>query len=262
MGLWKEEDDKSLILLRAEEMDVPRAATPEEQHRFLHLASNREDWQFVYQYAIVGIDTTCSAGEMRKLRLGDICLGDRVVLVRKGSAKNKYRIRTIPLGSKDSVWALEQLIERARSLGSTAPHHYLFPIQESKGTYDPNRPMSESGLKKRWDEVRVAAQMKWFKPNGLRHTAITRLAEAGVPIHVILARAGHVTLRMQQHYTSISLSSHRQWAEAAWAGSVPDQHPPQKKPPASVREIKPQPVQAAAQVGRRSLTWVGTTWGY
>ena len=117
---------------------------------------------------------------------------------------------------EEVVWALERLLERARSLGSGAPHHYLFPIQETKTHYDPLRPMSDSGLKKRWNAVRQAAGLDWLRPYDLRHTAITRMAEAGTPIQVIMSFAGHMTLRMQQHYTTISLMAKRKWARATW----------------------------------------------
>jgi integrase len=43
----------------------------------------------------------------------------------------------------------------------------------------------------------------------MRHTAITRLAENGVAIAIIKARAGHMTDRMSEHYTHISEQAHR-----------------------------------------------------
>ena len=77
--------------------------------------------------------------------------------------------------------------------------------------------MGDTGIYKRWSEVRKAAGVEWLRPYDLRHTAITRMAEAGVPIQVIMSFAGHMTLQMQQHYTAISMASKRSWAEAAWA---------------------------------------------
>lgn len=259
VGTWKEADDKSLVRLRAEEIDVPRAMTPDEQHRFLHIAASRVEFHFVYWYTILGLHTTCSVGELRCLRIGDVHVADELIHVRKASAKNKYRIRTIPLGSKDAVWALERVIERARSLGATSPQHYLFPIQKTPGTYDATHPMSESGLKKRWAEVREAAGLDWLKPNGLRHTAITRLAEAGAPIHVILAIAGHVTFQMQKHYISVSLKSRKRWVDAAWSESAEVEVAGKKKPPMNVRPLG-MAVVPREEGARRSPVWVSGTY--
>lgn len=214
--LWGDTQKSLFQLLRAEESDVPRAMQPDEQRRFLAVAASRAEWQFIYWYSVLALQTTASTNELRALRVGDVLLSQGILQIRREGAKNKYRIRTIPLETPEVIWALERLLERARSLGSAAPHHYLFPIQETKTHYDPCRPMSDSGLKKRWNAVRQAAGLDWLRPYDLRHTAITRMAEAGVPIQVIMSFAGHMTVRMQQHYTTISLMAKRKWARATW----------------------------------------------
>jgi integrase len=218
--LWGEEEEECFQPLRAVETDVPRAMTPEEQHRFLHLAASREEWQFIYWYAIVALQTTASTNELRALRLGDILLHEPLIQIRRRGAKNKYRIRSIPLVSDSAVWALERLMERAREMGARDPHHFLFPLHITRLRYDPAQPMSESGLKKRWNQVRAAADLAWLRPYDLRHTGITRMAEAGTPIQVIMAFAGHMTTRMAQHYTTISMMSKRGWANAAWGADA------------------------------------------
>ena len=78
--------------------------------------------------------------------------------------------------------------------------------------------MSNSGMKRLWNEVRKAADVPWLRIHDLRHTAITRMAEAGVPIPVILSMAGHISVRMQQHYTSVSEYAKRCAVEAAFDG--------------------------------------------
>lgn len=226
--LWGDDEKEDFRPLRAVETDVPRAMTPEEQHRFLHIAASREEWQFIYWYAVVALQTTASTNELRALRLGDILLHEPLIQIRRRGAKNKYRIRSIPLVSESAVWALERLIERAREMGAVDPNHYLFPLHIAHTRYDPTKPMSESGLKKRWSQVRAAAGLTWLRPYDLRHTGITRMAEAGTPIQVIMAFAGHITTRMAQHYTTISMMSKRGWARAAWdMGPIPA---PKKEP--------------------------------
>ena len=118
----------------------------------------------------------------------------------------------------EAVWAANRLVERAQSLGCSSASHYLMPFRVSPNLWDPAQPMSNSGIRKPWDEVRKAADVPWLRIHDLRHTAITRMAEAGVPIPVILSMAGHISVRMQQHYTSVSEYAKRCAVEAAFDG--------------------------------------------
>ena len=215
-GLWSDERELNFERLRPVESDVVRAMTPEEQHRFLHVASSREEWRMIYQYAIVALQTTAGTNELRALRLGDILLADRIIQIPRAGAKNKYRMRAIPLVTEDAVWAMDGLMARARLLGACSPAHFLFPFQAARTHYDPARPMSESGLKRRWEAVRTAAGMKYLRIYDLRHTGITRMAEAGVPLRVAMTFAGHMTVRMQQRYEAISMTAKRGWGAAVW----------------------------------------------
>jgi len=216
--------------------------TVEEQHRFLHVAASREEFQTVYWYAIVALQTTARTNEMRHLRLGDLLLHDRIIQIGRRGAKNKYAVRAIPIVTEDAVWALKCLIDRARQLGSVGPSDFLFPIQEAPGYYDPQRPMTETGLRKRWDEVRKAAGLPTLRMYDLRHTGITRMAEAGVPMPVAMSFAGHITQKMQQHYIAISMASQRGWGNAVWAGSM-------QACAAPVQQV--QPATATVEVKRR-----------
>ena len=207
-GLWTPELAQHYKPLQVEPSDVQRAMSPEEQSRFLQVASSRKKWEVVYWYAVAALQTTCSNCEMRGLHLSDVNVYQEVLEVREAHAKNVYRIRTIEL-SRDALWALDRLCQRARSLGATSPEHYLFPRRISRKEWDARRSMSESGIKRGFDEVRNAAGVPWLRHHDLRHCAITRLAEAGVPIEVIMAMAGHIGPRMTRHYTHVSQAAKR-----------------------------------------------------
>ena len=244
--LWdREEMKEDFVRVRKVDLDVPRAMDAQQQEHFLRVAASREEWQFVLWYANVGLQTAAATNELRSLQLGDVMLGQpghEMIHIRPEGAKNRHRIRTVPLVGP-SIWAMQHLVERARELGSAQPHHYLFPIQVAKGFYDPCRPMSDSGLKKRWDEVRTAAGLKWLRPYDLRHTGITRMAERGVPIDVAMDLVGHMTLQMHKHYTSISKGAKRNWLTATWdeperkVKPVKLAAPVPKKAPASVSPV-------------------------
>lgn len=208
-NVWTAELEKDYEPLLEEESDVPRALSLEEQQDWLGAARSRPQMEFVYWYSILAIDTCMSTDELRGLRLGDLNLRHGTVTVQRGKVRS--RARTIELANADVLWAAEQLMERARERGSVDYAHYLFPFYKGRCNY-PERPMTSSGLKKPWAEVQAAAGIPWFKPNGCRHTGITRLAEDGTPIAVIKQRAGHITDKMSAHYTHISESVRRQWA--------------------------------------------------
>lgn len=214
--LWGEAQEQHFERLQAVEIEIERAMTVQEQHRFLHVGSSRLEFRFMYQYSIVALQTTAGTNELRALRLGDILLADRIIQIPRAGAKNKYRMRAIPLVTEDAMWALEGLIARAHSFGSRLPSDYLFPFQVSRTHYDPARPMSESGLKKPWDALRRAAGLPNLRLYDLRHTGITRMAEAGVPLRVAMTFAGHMTARSQQRYESICMASKRGWGAAVW----------------------------------------------
>lgn len=218
-GAWTPLLEKTFEPLVSVNSDVPRAMSPDEQHCWLHVAASREEWSVVRNYSIVALQTTAATNELRALHLGDIFLTQGTMQIRSEGAKNRFRIRTIPLQTPEVIYALGWLIDRAKSLGANGPHCYLFPRHITADRYDALRPMSVWGLRKHWEEVRTAAGLPWLRIYDLRHTAITRMAEAGVPIQVIMSFAGHISPRMQQHYTAISMQAKRRWAAAAWAGA-------------------------------------------
>lgn len=204
---WTPGMEQIYMPLQREESDIPRALSPGEQQRWLDVSTSHPGWRFVYWYSLLGFDCPMSTNEQRALRLGDIDLNNNMVMVRVASSKNKYRTRSIPL-SDQARWAIERLLERANAAGSTMPQHYLMPFRE-KHVWHPERSMTVSGIKRSWNAVRLASGLGWFRPYDLRHTSITRYAEAGTPIAVIMALAGHISRRMLEHYTHISEQAKR-----------------------------------------------------
>jgi integrase len=208
-GCWTHLFEHTYEKLLVNESELPRALSPEEQERWLRTCRLQPRWSVVYWYSLLAFDTSMSTNELRALRLGDINLEQQVISVPPDGAKNRYRLRTMALISPEAQWAVEKLIERARGLGANSPLHYLFPARLVRNHFDSTHPMSETGLRKAWDEVRIAAKLPGFRPYDTRHTAITRMAEEGIRIAVIMKRAGHVSARMSDHYTHISEQAER-----------------------------------------------------
>lgn len=244
-GAWTAELDEHYALLEEEEEAVPRALTPEEQEHWLHTAQAHEDTQAVFWYSLMAFESLNSTDEMRGYRVGDWNLEQRVAIVRKG--KVRARERTVHIADADALWAMERLLERAKSCGAMGYNDFIFPFRGRgpHGKWDPNRPMTSSGLKGPWNAVRERSQLEWFRTYDTRHTGITRLAEEGVPIEMIKEQAGHITDKMSRHYTHVSDAARRRWADFAqqsrWAKRERPlaqaqrfvaQHPMGKRPPA------------------------------
>ena len=201
---WNRKLEASYEPLKRQYVEVRRAMAPEEQQRFLKIAGSRKKWNLVYLYSLLALATTASNGEMRGLRIADVDLNRRLLHIRREHAKNRYRIRIVPLHDQ-AIWAAKLLIQRAQELGATSPDHFLFPFRSNPHAWNPLKPMSNCALRRVWEVVRVRAGLPWLRVHDLRHTAITRMAEAGVPVPVIMGVAGHMSAQMYHHYTAISL---------------------------------------------------------
>lgn len=198
-----------------DESEVILALTQEERRRWLDVSSLKPEWNIVHWYSQLAFETSMGTNEMRSLRLGDVNMNHQTVTVPPHGSKNRYRSRTIPLISGEACWACEQLILRAKDLGASSPLHYLFPFRRMPHPYEPGRPMSSSGIRKPWDEVRAKSGLKSFTPYHTRHTALTHWAEGGMRIEEMMALAGHVSMKMTRHYARIGEGALRRAAEAA-----------------------------------------------
>lgn len=229
-GAWTPAIEEMYLPLHVEMRDIPRAMTAREQHRFLAVAESKERWTVIHSYSTVALHTCLSTQELRNLRRMDINLDQGILTVPARGSKNPYRLRTIRL-NRTAREALLSLMRRARRRGSMNPEHFIFPFRVKTGHFDPMRPMNDGGLQPYWNEVRKASDLHWLRPYDLRHTAITRFAENGTPIPVIMEFAGHVTLKMIAHYTHISEMAKQKASEQVGAATVPAMNPQNGRKP-------------------------------
>jgi len=210
-GTWTADDAKYYSQLTPREDGIPRSLTPEEQAVWLGESSGRERWLIVHWWSICAIDACMSTNEIDGLRIGDLNLRQQVVTVPWPCAKNPYRKRTISIENAEALWAWDRLLARANDLGAKDPLHYLFPLSDRGRRWEPSLHMTGSGIKRQWYEVREQTGLDWVDRYGMRHTGATRLAENGWPIDMIMARLGHASDEMRQHYTQISVSAQKRW---------------------------------------------------
>jgi integrase len=230
---WGPELEMYYIPFQQMDPEVQRALSLEEQERFLAVAASNPRWQPIHWYALVAIHLTFSSDEMRTLRIGDINLPYQMVTVNPNFGKNTHRRRTVTVEDGTVLWALQNLIDRAAELGQTSPnykpnspHYFLFPRRVVRNTYNPELQMSETGLRKLFDEVCDASDLAWFQFNAFRHTGATRMAERRVPPFIMEKRMGHVGAKMMRRYVQIGEQAERIAMKEAFA----------KKPIAAVRD--------------------------
>ena len=141
-------------------------------------------------FAEIMLQTAMRTGEVRALRWNDID-GDRVLVHSnftlthglKGSTKTNKK-RWVPLNAKakEVIGQLEQSSE------------YLFPW----GRY-----AFQHFFRQRIDELFAAGLVKHrYRPYDLRHVAISRWLEAGIPVAAVAAMAGNTSEVIWKHYAN------------------------------------------------------------
>jgi integrase len=210
-----------------------RAMTVDEKSELLKRAAARPEWQLAYCAARLALTTTMRGCELKHLRWTDVDWKNELVFVQK--SKTDAGERVIPL-VPDAIAALEELRERASSLSTPIPTHYIFAACQH-GHHDPTRPMSSwrtawrnlidaiacpkcdllqrpasvcRNSDCRADTKNVVSPLSGLRFHDLRHHAVTELAESGeASEQTIMALAGHVSPRMLRHYSHVRQEAKR-----------------------------------------------------
>lgn len=206
-GLWVE-IERFYKPLPLPKPSVGRALTTEEEERLWMVASTNKRWKVAYWCSLLTANTTAGPSEIVNLRIADVDLEEGVMYVREGT-KNDYRVRPIPL-NETALWAMKNLVKRARELGSTDPEHCLLPHRaHTKGAmHDPLRPMGS--WRRAWESLREKAGLPKLRRYDLRHHSLTRLLEnPEISEQTIIDIAGHVSRQMLKRYSHIRMKPKR-----------------------------------------------------
>src|SRR5581483_7686508 len=136
-----------------------RVLTPEEKARLLETAASKPEWQIARCAAMLALNTTMRACELRGLRWQDIDLFERVLTIRRQSTKTDAGARVIPL-NREAILALGELRQRGEKLGGAEPKHYVFPACES-GNVQPDKPMKN--WRTAWRSLTRAAGLRGLR---------------------------------------------------------------------------------------------------
>ena len=156
-----------------------RVLTAEEEILYLKNAS-----PLLRDVATVMLETGMRPGEVCCLRLSDVDLERRCVRVLAGKTVNASRF--IPLTER----ALTTMTRRA----TEARMEWLFPCP-----FDVTKPVRE--VRKAHDAaVRRSGIIPPFRLYDLRHTALSRMAMAGIDLATLKEFAGHSQIQMTMRY--------------------------------------------------------------
>lgn len=200
--------------LRVVKSDLPAALTQEESIRLLTTAANSIPDAVAPYTASLAFATGMRSGEIKRLRLGDLHHESThpFLYVRRATTKTDAGARRVVL-DRIAVWAARKLVARAHLLGCRSPEDYLLPTDRARHTrptdplhgpsgYDPAHP--QASWETEWQKFRGVVGIGHRRFHDLRHSYVSRAAEAGVPVAVIQAQVGHLSAQMVAWYTHIS----------------------------------------------------------
>jgi integrase len=194
----------------------PKTITDQQEQDFLRALRSKPEWEMVYCYAILALNTGARGCEIRALKIGDVNIPAEEIIIRT-ALKNKWAHRPVPLVPA-ALWAAKRALELAAEKGSVAPHHCLFPFRLRIGVWDNERPMTYSGMKKPWQEARELAGVPDFVPRGSRNQAATHLSESGCDEHTAMQIMGWNNPKMWARYSTPRKAHRMDVMRAAFSG--------------------------------------------
>jgi len=198
-----------------ERSDVGRALSPEEETRLL-AASLKSESPLIGPFIRLALTSGMRSGETLGLTWGRVNLVDRFLTV--GESKSKASTgRIIPMNA-DLHQVLIAFAEWHRqNCGPIEENRYVFPFRLARGRYDSTRRMVS--IRKAWEVVRDAAGVS-IRIHDLRHSACTKMAEAGVSEFGMMAIMGHVSRAMLERYSHVRMDAKRVAVEALSLGTM------------------------------------------
>lgn len=199
-----------------EPKDIGQALSSDEEQRLLDAAAANRS-RTIHTFIRIALFTAMRYGEIRILRWRQIDFDSRTITV--GDAKTEAgRGRAIPMN--DSLVAILEMhrdwYRSGQGIGDIRPEWYVFPFSSAIKAIDPTR--SATTIKTAWESVRQAAGVQ-CRFHDLRHTTLTKWAEAGVPESTMLALAGHMSRAMLERYSHIRMKAKRAAVDALTIGN-------------------------------------------
>lgn len=191
-----------------ERKDAGRALSPEEEGRLLEAIPTLRS-VLVGTFVRVALMTGMRSGEIISLTWAQVDLPHRVITV--GRAKTSSGTgRQIPMNQELAEVLSTHAEWFTKRFKETKGSDYLFPWGSPFPT-DPARPTTT--IKKGWENLRAKAGVS-CRLHDLRHTAATKMAEAGIPESTMLSLMGHMSRAMLERYSHIRMAAKRDAVES------------------------------------------------
>jgi integrase len=216
-----------------ERKDVGRALSPDEERAILAAAARNRS-PMVLAFIRVALLTGMRFGEIQTLKWEQI----------------DFEKRTLRVGMAKTAAGTGRVIAMNRTLQETLSAHagwlavklgrtlqsgwYVFPFCNTVKPVDPERPAT--AIKTAWDSIREAAGVQ-CRFHDLRHTACTKMAEAGVPEGTMKALMGHMSVAMVERYSHVREEAKRAAVEALTLAEGPDSNGVPTKSPTKVGKV-------------------------
>lgn len=139
------------------------------------------------------IYTGLRIGEMMNLKMGEVDMENRVVMVNGGKGG---RDRLVPMSSKLHEYLAHYLLDRKRLKKDSI---YLFNTLKGEG------PVTYSGVKRIVRAVKEGTGVN-FSPHKLRHTFATLMLEGGCDLFSLQKMLGHSDIKTTTIYLSASVN--------------------------------------------------------
>lgn len=205
--LWYRFEDYKPI--RNHKPPVGRALTEVEQARLFEVAQSRSDWLYAFTASVLGGFCGMRACEIKALQWKDVDFTAGVLHIRRSKTPAGWRAPSLNTVCTET---LSQLYNKARLINATALDHYVFPWHGRQQKIDPTRPMTS--WRSAWRSIRCKAArneageiiypvLQAVRFHDLRHTAVTTMAEKGLPEQTIMAQVGHISPQMMKTYSHV-----------------------------------------------------------
>ncbi len=210
-----------------ENHEVGRALSPDEEKALLNAAAGDQSPNrnpTLYAFLQIALTTGMRSGEIAGLKWEQIDLEAGVITVGRKAKTRAGSGRQIPMNA-DIKAVLEMhasWFADAKRFGEIKPEWFVFPGRKGRPKAGEKRPLDPlapmQSITSSWEKVRTAAGVS-CRLHDLRHTAATKMAEAGIPESTMLAIMGHMSRAMLERYSHIRMQAKR---EAVKSLSLPD----------------------------------------
>jgi integrase len=226
-GTWSRVQGDVRMLPGQEE--VGRAILAEEEQILLRECAKSRSRSLALLVTLA-IETGARKNIIRTLRWEWVDFGNACIRFGKDKTPSGTG-RIIPLNKR----ALETLKFWAQQFPERKPEHYVFPAERYGGSgdvfgacvyaTDPTKPMGS--VKEAWEAAKTRSGVK-CRFHDLRHTAVSRMLEAGVPIAKVARVVGWspaTMVRMAARYGHFALEDLRSAVESISRPEISDESP-------------------------------------